>query len=413
MVKKLQSEHIKKITGSVGTPVFVYLEETILDNIHRIRDAISSSGIENKIKIYVSYFTNSNPHISAILQREGVGLTLQSPEENEHLKEHELSIEKVVSPTHLSKKNIEYFINEGIQVNYVTLSNLEEALKHNIAKPSIRVDLSPESNQRQGIKPEQFKEVNSLLKKYKKSLYGIQMYTGTGSDLDVHSRYQIRALECLKHFPELKEINLGGGFNFDYNNSKNHFDWKAYFNELQKRIYQFGIQKKITFDIEPGRDVLADTGLFIVNVTGIEKIVGKSAYEIFTDGSYTHMPSATIRARQHKLQFYDEKFAHILEETTAENPGFLSGNTTLSSDRLFPGIIYFPARLKEGDYIVLEDTGAYCATQHMEFLNKAPCPEVLIRKDGELELMTERGKLTDKIRYVLKSPRKMGDSHEN
>ncbi len=409
MVKKLQSEQIKKMIEHVGTPVFAYAEDTLLDNIHRIRDAVSSSGIENKVNIYVSYFANSNPHIAAILQREGVGLTLQSPEENEHLKEHGISsIGKVVSPTHLSKKDVEYFIQEGIHVNYVTLSNLEEALKHKVPIPSIRIDLSPESNQRQGIKPEQFDEVKSLLKKYGNSLFGIQMYAGTGSDLDIHFRYQIRALGCLKHFPELQEINLGGGFKFDYNDSKNHFDWKAYFNELHKRIYQFSIPKDLTLSIEPGRDVLADTGFFITQVTGIEKIVGKSAYELFTDGSYIHMPSATIHARQHKLQFYDKKFTHILEEATAENPGFLSGNTTLSSDRLFPGIIYFPSKLREGDYIVLEDTGGYCATQHMEFLNKTPCPEIMIRENGELELITERGKLTDKIRYVLSSPLRIG-----
>jgi diaminopimelate decarboxylase len=150
-----------------------------------------------------------------------------------------------------------------------------------------------------------------------------------------------------------------------------------------------------------------------VQVTGVEKIFGKPAHEVFTDGSYVHMPSATIRTRQHRLQFYDLSFSRVLEDASSEKAGFLSGNTTLSSDRLFPGIIYFPSRLKEGDYIILEDVGAYCATQHMDFLNKAPCPEVLVRKNGSLELITERGTPTDKIRYALQSPQRIGGVHED
>ena len=410
MAIKVKPAQIRKIINEVGSPTFIYVEKTLSDNIQRVREAISHSGIQNKFQVHVSYFANSNPNIASILFNEQVGMTLQSIEENEQLKSHSLTdISRIVSPTHLSRKDLEYFAQEGLEVNYATLSNLEESLRLGVRNPSIRVDLSPESNQRQGIKPEQFKEVHTILRRHKSELYGIHMYAGTGNDLQVHLRYQIRALECLKHFPFLQKINLGGGFKFDYEGTESHFDWNSYFNHLKKRIHQFAIPKHIQFSIEPGRDILADTGLLIVQVNGIEKIVGKSAYEVFTNGSYIHMPSATIRARQHRLQFHDSKFNRILEDDFSEKAGFLSGNTTLSNDRIFPGIVYFPSNLKEGDYIVLEDVGAYCATQHMDFLNKAPCPEVLIRKNGILELITLRGDLTDKIRYVLPIPKVIGE----
>ncbi|MEK6825277.1 MAG: hypothetical protein AABY00_00665 [Nanoarchaeota archaeon] len=404
MVMKMNNRSLQAIIETVGTPTFVYSENTLIANVKRVIQAISTSGIQNKINLYVSYFANSNPHLASLLESWKVGLTLQSLEENEQLKRFGLnSISKVLSPTHLSREDLNYFTRERIPINCATLSNLELLLKCGADEPRIRVDLSPESNQRQGIKPGQFPEVKALLKKYGKTLYGIQMYAGTGNGLEVHTRFQTKGFECLSDFPELKEINLGGGFKFDYEKQE-HFEWLPYFRTLKERIQKYALNSNVVICIEPGRDVLADVGQLVLQVNGVEKTWGKECYEIFTNGSYVYMPSATIRPRQHHLQFYDSTFSLICNESHKEKAAQLSGNTTLSSDRLFPGIVYIPSSLKEGDYIIVEDVGAYCATQHMDFLNKTPAAEVLIRKNGTTDIITSRGNLTDKTRYVLSSP---------
>jgi len=65
-----------------------------------------------------------------------------------------------------------------------------------------------------------------------------------------------------------------------------------------------------------------------------------------------------------------------------------------------------PVEIKEGDYVAVQDVGAYGATQHMEFLNKKPCPEIFV--DGEkILLITERGDEADKVRYVLVNPKEL------
>ncbi len=402
---------LKCIVQSCKTPTFVYLENNLVNNIARIKSVIKKSGIKNNVNIYVSYFANSNPHIVSLIKEYGLGLALQSLEENEHLKKFNLNLMKIISPTHLSKEDLDYFLEMQSKINVATISNLKELLDKKANFIGIRVDLSPESNQRHGIKSSQFEEIKSLLKKFNRNLDGIHTYLGTRSDIDVHLLYQRKIIECSKLFPDLKEINLGGGFNYDYKKEKNnHFDWETYFHELKKNINEFEISEKVDFSIEPGRDILADCGLLIVKVNGIERISGKELFEIFTDGSYVHMPSATITTRQHKLCFFDKDFNRIKFDKTNLMPGFLNGNTTLSSDRLFPGIVYFPRNLKVGDYIVLEDCGAYCATQHMEFLNKAPCPEVILRQSGKIDLIAERGPVIDKIRNVPTFPKSIGEN---
>lgn len=413
MVAKIDSSQLKVIVSSQGTPTYIYSESILTANVQRIKQAVANSGLQNRVIINASYFSNSNPHLFKILENLGVGATLQSVEENEQLKRYDLSIPRIVSPTHLSKNDLNYFLKEDIKINCPTLSNLEELINKRVSNISIRVDLSPESNQRQGFKINQFDEVRNILEKNNQTLYGIHIYPGTKNKLDVHLRYQIKSLECLDKFPSIKEINLGGGFNYDYESENGHFDWNTYFQELKRRVDEFKVPKEIEFSIEPGRDILSDAGTLIVGINGVEKVNGKNLYEIFTDSSYVQMPSATIGQRQHKLSFYNSNFQELNCDITNENTGNLSGNTTLSSDRLFLGAIYFPKGLKEGDYLLLHDVGAYCATQHMEFLNKSPCAEVLIDNNGKTILITQRGTLRDKIRYVLESPREIGTNNES
>lgn len=402
-------EKLKFIVGSCNTPAFVYLESNLIDNIYRIKSAIKKSGIKNNINIYVSYFANSNPHIASLIKEHGLGLNLQSIEENEHLKKFKIDLDKIVSTTHLSKEDLDYFIDKGLKINVATISNLKELLYKKANFIGVRLDLSPESSQRHGIKPSQFEEIKILLKNFNRTLDGVHIYAGTRNEIDIHLLYQKRIIAYSKLFPNLKEINLGGGFNYDYKKEKeNHFDWETYFKELKKNIDEFEITEELDFSIEPGRDILADSGLLIVKINGMERITGKELFEIFTDGSYVHMPSATITARQHKLKFFDREFNEIKFDKSNGIPGFLNGNTTLSSDRLFPGIVYFPRPLRVGDYIVLEDCGAYCATQHMEFLNKSPCPELILRESGKIDLISKRGELTDKIRNVPTFPKSIG-----
>jgi hypothetical protein len=53
------------------------------------------------------------------------------------------------------------------------------------------------------------------------------------------------------------------------------------------------------------------------------------------------------------------------------------------------------------------DVGAYCATQHMEFLNVPPAAEVLVDADGKINLITSRGDDLDKWRHLLASKKEL------
>jgi diaminopimelate decarboxylase len=259
--------------------------------------------------------------------------------------------------------------------------------------------------QRTGLKIKQLKEISEFLKNQSVTPHSFHVYCGTGSSLKKIKKYLIRSLKVYRdYFPNVKEINLGGGFAFDYKSlyaEKKHFDWNSYFAYLKQKIKDFDISPEVRFILEPGRDIFADIGVQILKVKRV--INYPNAKSVSTDGSYVFIPSAAKRNRKHNLDFYDQNFDPIAKKQCFYSK--LSGSTTLSSDYIMPDAVHIPGSIKESDYIVVKDLGAYGATQHMEFLNKKPCAEILIDSEGKLKLITTEGEETDKTRYALLTPK--------
>lgn len=404
----INKKTLARVVGVVGTPLFVYSEETLERNLKRIDAAIAQNGLRGRVKKYVAYFTNSHPHLFKTIINKRNGVSIQSREELAQLDEFGLgNSEIIVSPTALSDQDLDYFIGRGNLVNVVLAEEMDLALgKTN--KVGLRIDLTSEQNQRSGVKLNELEEVNDIIKRYGVTPYALHTYPGTGSDVTKLINHAKKVFSLYKnHFKGVKEINLGGGFAYDYGvgSSKNkHFPWGQYFSNIAQLLEEFNIPKEVKIAIEPGRDVLADVGIFVAKINRVYTPKGTKIQEVYTDGSYVLTPSATIRRRQHTTTFFDSEFNEM-----SDRDGYarLSGNTTLSSDFLFPGEIKSPGHIKKGGYVVLHDFGGYGATQHMEFLNKSPAPEILSHKDGSFVVITEKGNLTDKLRNVSVSPRRI------
>jgi len=161
------------------------------------------------------------------------------------------------------------------------------------------------------------------------------------------------------------------------------------------------LPETVVLSIEPGREIFVDAGEFITKVVRIRQRDSQPVQSVFVDGSFVFMPSATMRARKHRTAFFDADF-NAIEELN----GYcvLGGCAALSSDYLFKGVVKSPRKVKKDSYVVVKDIGAYGASQHLEFLNKRPAAEVLVRKSGSIEVITQRGDFTDRVRHILPVP---------
>ncbi|MBU1083366.1 hypothetical protein KKE14_02940 [Patescibacteria group bacterium] len=399
-----QTNLYERIVKNTETPVFVYWQKRLEINLDKIFQAANRHMKGRVIEVAVPYFTNSNPHLFSIIKQKGCSIVVQTVEEWHQLDAHALTDNLIASPTVLPEQDMMFFMSKNVPINLASIDDVVWQINHFPVHPLfVRFDISVDSAQRMGIKIGEVDKLKQILNRYNTKLKGIHIYVGTFSKLDKIIRLTSTILDLVsREFPDIEVINLGGGFSYNYDKALNqHFDWDTYFEMLAQKIKLHGISPNTKFVIEPGRDVLADVGELILSSHHVFWNSQKTIGQIFTDGSYVYMPSATIRSRQHQLMFLSSQFEELTDRSAM---GRINGCTTLSSDFVLPMFVEIPSNITPDCFVVVKDIGAYGATQHMEFLNKKPCPEVLVASNNYPYLITARGREDDKIRYLLTNP---------
>jgi diaminopimelate decarboxylase len=395
----ISASDLQQIAQRVGTPVFIYSEEQLLRNVQRIKDALAESGLANKVEFYVPFFPNSNPHVLKPFQHLDIGLLLQLPSEYELLRCHGFN-QFIVSTGHISDDDIQFWAGTGYPVFLSSLDEVQSLLR-SYPRASINVRFDSLNSGKPGIKYPELKILSDLLKSHGRHLDCFEMYCGSGNSVD----NMIGVVEQVfmifnTHFPDASAINFAGGFGFDYlekNELKKHFEWKKYFSKLRENAERYHIPHSVKFLFEPARDVLGDVGALLLSIKrGI--IAHPGANRVLTDGSRVLIPSAQYKERRHNVKFLDSNMAEIESSLV---PAAVRGRGILRHDYVLPGEYPVPAGIGVGDYLLVLDVGAYCATQHMEFLNIPPAAEVLIDRTGTSYLITSHGDKFDKWRNLL------------
>lgn len=402
----LGKANLKTIAEAVGTPVFVYSEEQLLRNVGRIKDAAKAAGIDDRVELYIPFFPNSNPHVLRSLQSAGVGLLLQLPGEHELLRR--FGFERfIVSPGHVSNDEIGFWARH----DYPTfLSSIDEAnhwLRSTPAPISIRIDSL--GSEKPGIKYAQLEGLSRSLREKRRAVECFEVYCGSGRSLEEMINILEQVFTIFKtHFPEARSIDFAGGHGFVYeksDESEKHFDWKQYFAALREIADRVGVPPHVKFLFEPARDVLADVGALLLGVKR-DIVTNPINNIVVTDGSRMLMPSAQLRSRRHNVVFLDADMAEIRSDGD-DLSAVVRGRTVLRNDYILPGEYPVPRGVAADCYMAILDVGAYCATQHMEFLNVPPPAEVLIDAAGVPYLVTARGDDLDKWRNLLQEKQEL------
>ena len=119
------------------------------------------------------------------------------------------------------------------------------------------------------------------------------------------------------------------------------------------------------------------------------------------------MPSAQYKGRRHNITFLDSNMEEIRADCVT---AALRGKSVLRHDYILPGEYPAPVGIGPQDYLLIHDVGAYCATQHMEFLNIPQAAEVLIDRSGSPHQITNHGGEFDKWRHLLPVRKKLAYS---
>jgi diaminopimelate decarboxylase len=394
----LTKDILASLIESIGTPVFAYSEERLLKNGRRIHNALQSSGIHNPVKIFAPFFPNSNPYLFQPLQKIGIGALIQLPTEHTILSRFGIN-NFIVSTGYLPSAEIETWARIGCPTFLSSIDEVEYLIRNHPDMP-IYVRFDCLTSDKPGVKYAQLSKLRNLLESYDRQLDGFELYCGSSNSASDMAGYLEQVFMIHKtHFPNAKAIDFAGGYSFDYetlDQEKKHFEWDRYFRSLKDAVERYSVSKSVEFWFEPARDLFADMGVLILSVKRL--VMQPGSNQLLIDGSRVLMPSAKMKDRAHNVLFFDE---NLKELPPGMNRAMLRGRGILRHDQILPGEYRIPDTVKAGDTAIILDVGAYCATQHMEFLNIPSAPEVMIGSSGESTLITKRAHELDKWRNLV------------
>ena len=177
-------------------------------------------------------------------------------------------------------------------------------------------------------------------------------------------------------------IDLGGGFGVSYEKNNKQFNFKI-FNSLINNLLKKH-RSKIIF--EPGRSIIANTGILISKVIYIKK--NKNKNFIILDTAMNDFMRIALYGAKHKIipaiksgKILNKKFEFV-------------GPICESTDK-FLNVKKFQF-IKEKDLIIICDVGAYGMSLASNY-NVRPLPAEILVKSSNTQIIRSRQKLTDLI----------------
>ena len=394
------------LAKNYGTPLYIYSEKRLLENLDRLNNALKTNF--NKYHICYALKANSNPALITKMKNHltSLGADCSSPGELHAAKlggiDHN---ECIYTGNFESQEDLHAAYNSGCHINLDDITSFHRLTKIGIpdeisfrlnpgfGKGTFSQIITAGENAKFGVPHYDIVNAYRTAKNAGVKRFGIQCMTGSGIlDPDYFSALIKDILKNMNVIHQelgirMDYISLGGGFGIPYQDGETPLDFDRVFKKVGDVFgTHFKKDAKPSFWVEPGKSVVGDTGLLLTKVTGIKK-----SYKTFIGldaGMETLMRPALYGAyhRIYKVGEPDAKSTNIVDIT-----GRICENTDrLAVDRPFPEV-------SEGDLIAIMDTGAYGYAMAHQFNTRPRPAEVLINGDQSC-LIRERETIQDIFR---------------
>lgn len=182
---------------------------------------------------------------------------------------------------------------------------------------------------------------------------------------------------------EIPELNLGGGFGIRYTEAddpRSVFDSVKNFTDVVKREAEKNNLKLPLISIEPGRSIVAESGITVYTVGSVKEIKDIRTY-VSVDGGMTDNPRYALYKSEYTMLLPERPEAKATEVVT------VAGRNCESGDLLGENIKL--PKVSAGDLLAVLTTGAYNYSMASNY-NRVPRPPVVMIKDGEDKLIVKR-----------------------
>lgn len=397
MAEQLTSKQLLEIANEFGTPLYVYHGDKILEQYAKLKNAFSAFNT----KFFYACKALTNVNVIKLIHEAGAGIDCSS------INEVKLALFAGVPPhdilytsNGISFQEIVEAKELGVIINIDSISNLEKfavefgdsypvgvRLRPNImAGGNFKISTGHEKS-KFGIPIEKLNQIHALVDKYHLKITNLHIHTGSDiGDADVFLKGINVLFEIISDFPDLKSIDLGGGFKVSYKETDAAIDLHLLSEKIIGSFQNHPVAKNMEIWFEPGKFLVSECGYFIAEVTVIKETPSVTFASVNTGFNHLIRP-----------MFYDA--FHYIDNIS--NPsglakefsvvGYICETDTFAWKRNINEI-------REGDLLAFRNAGAYGFEMSSNYNSRFKPAEVLVQ-NGKARLIRRR----EDFQYLIKN----------
>ncbi len=384
----IQKQDLLTLCEKHETPFFIYDLNTVISRYK----ALGSYFNWPSVKMLYAMKANYNIDILKALKAEGAWLDVVSP--GEALLALKLGYDKarlLYTANNMTTDEMRLVSDLGLLMNIDSLSGLKRfgeiapesdvCLRFNsdvVAGENEKVQTGGDKT-KFGLRLEDAAAAKAICDAHKLNVVGLHEHTGSGiadAEKVCEGMRNLLSIDAKNLFPDLRFVDFGGGFKVPYHPDEKKVDYVDLGSRMSEIFSDFCKRYGRNLDLyfEPGKFVVAESGLLIVQVNTIKNNRG-----LLIAGTNSGFPQLI------RPVFYDA-YHHILNVSNPTGPqktydvcgNICETGDQFAKDRQLPEI-------REGDYLAILNAGAYCFSM-ASIYNLRPLPAELVVKDGQVAL---------------------------
>ncbi|HTM65127.1 MAG TPA: diaminopimelate decarboxylase [Flavipsychrobacter sp.] len=401
MFQPVTREQLIEVAKEFGTPVYLYHAEKIAQQYHKLQDAFKA----HPTRFFYACKALTNINILKYVKDLGANLDCVSINEVKlGLKAGFENKQILFTPNCVDFNEIMEALQLGVNINIDNISILEQfGNKFGSSYPvCIRINPHIEAggnykistghiDSKFGISIHQMRHIERIVKTTKLHVQGLHMHTGSEiKDVNVFLRSLEVMFDVASRFKELDFIDLGSGFKVPYKEGDPETDVVTLGEKLTEAVKNFEAEYGRPLEIwfEPGKYLVSECGHFIVKANVIKQTT--ATVFVGVNSGFNHLIRPMFYDAYHRIE-------NISNPNGSERIYTVVGNIcetdTFAWDRVLNEV-------REGDYLVFYNAGAYGFEMSSNFNSRLKPAEVMIR-EGKAYLIRKADEFEDLFRNQI------------
>jgi diaminopimelate decarboxylase len=403
----LTPREVVELRDRFGTPCYVYDRAALEDSASRALAFPHAFGLTVRYALKA----NSTRAILSLFRERGLHADASSDPEVERALRAGFAPDRIMLTSQAPSRRLEEFVRQGVRYNACSLHQLECFAKTFPGlDATIRVNPGLGSGAANrvntggpassfGIWHEDLGEAQAVAARHGSAVRGLHTHIGSGSEPEVWTQVARLVLEIVDRLPDVRVVNLGGGFNVARMPGERGADLQEIGGAVRDAFVKFERRtgRPLHLEIEPGAYLVANAGAIVASCIDVAD-TGSAGFRFAKlDAGMTELLRPSLYGAQHPIEVVPvEDPAPAGDRPRAEvvfvGPNCETGDVLTPApadpEALLPRDAAVP---RIGDLVVIGGAGAYSASMATVNYNSYPsAPEVLREAEGRFRLVRRR-----------------------